>query len=143
MTTMTINRPAPVETPEARKAIVEMYRALLVLDKGDLLDFIAESAFDPKAAEQCREAIASAEALMSPNLLLTVIETYTMVRFTLADVPGRTLEGQTREGAWGLYPDRGEQAITRRLTMTSGMEFFVTPETEFASFEVLSRGTRG
>ena len=134
---------APVESDQARIAIVTAYRALRVLEEGGLLDFIAEQAFDAKAAEQAREAIATIEASMSPNLLCTVLPAYTKVRFsTDHSREGDSWEGLIREGAWGLHPDRGEQATERRITTTGdrgGFEFFVNRETVFTSFEILER----
>lgn len=140
--TMTTNKPAPVESTPARKALVEAYKALSVLDQGGLLDFIAEKAFDAKAAEQARDAIATIEACMSPNLLCTILPAYTKVRFTTVASPDTAMEGLIREGAWGLYPDRGEQSLERRITTTGthgGWEFFVNPDTEFTFFEIVER----
>ena len=71
----------PVETTQARTALVEAYKALLVLDEGGLLDFISEAAGDVTAANQCRDAIAHIEDAMSPNLLATVLPTYTKVLY--------------------------------------------------------------
>jgi len=131
---------APVESDQARLALVTALRALMVLDQGGYLAYIAEEMRDPKAAEQADEAIAAIEAGMSPNLLATVLPAYTKVRFaTDRSREGEFIEGQTREGAWGLYPDRGQQALERRITTTRGFEFFVTPETVFTSFEITER----
>jgi hypothetical protein len=131
---------APVESDQARLALVIALRALMVLDQGGYLAYIAEEMCDPKAAEQTRGAITAIERGMSPNLLITVLPAYTKVRFqTDLSREGEFIEGQTREGAWGLYPDRGQQALERRITTTRGFEFFVTPETVFTSFEITER----
>lgn len=141
MPVMTTTNPAPVESPAARKAIVTAYKALLVLREGGLLDFIAEKAHDTKAAEQARDAITSMEALMSPNLLVTVLPTYTKVRFaTNLSREGETQEGLIRDGAWGLYPDDRTDSTKRRIT-TNGWEFFVDTDTVFTFFEIVEMGT--
>lgn len=128
----------PVESTASRVALVEAYKALLVLDEAGLLDLITEEANDSAAARQAREAIEAIEANMSPNLLVTVLPTYTRVRFsTDLSRPGETQEGIIRDGAWGLHPDRAG-ATERRIT-TNDWEFFVTPETVFTSFEILER----
>lgn len=140
-TTQTRETLAPVESDQARLALVTALRALMVLDQQGYLTYIADEMCDPKAAEQANEAIEAIEAGMSPNLLCTVLVAYTKVRFaTDRSREGEFIEGQLREGAWGLYPDRGEQALERRITTTNGFEFFVTPETVFTHFEVTERG---
>ena len=77
---------------------------------------------------------------MSPNLLVTVLPTYTKVRFaTDRSRPGDVSEGQIRDGAWGLFPDRNG-ATERRITTTGptgGWEFFVNTDTVFTYFEVV------
>lgn len=141
MDTQTREVLAPVESDQARLALVTALRALMVLDQGGLLDFITEYAHDAKAADQAREGITAIEAGMSANLLATVLPAYSKVRFaTDRSREGEFIEGQIREGAWGLYPDRGQQALERRITTTNGFEFFVTPETVFTHFEVTERG---
>jgi len=128
----------PLESNQARIALVTAYRALLALEEGGLLDFIAEQAFDTKATEQAREAIEALERGMSPNLLATVLPAYTKVRFaTDRSREGEYIEGRIREGAWGLFPDRGESATERRITTTNGFEFFVNRETVFTYFVIL------
>lgn len=72
--------PPPVETPQARAAIVHGYRSLLMLQQSNLLLFVADQGCDPKAAQQCYDAIDAIETLMSPNLLCTVLPAYTKVR---------------------------------------------------------------
>jgi hypothetical protein len=120
---------------------VEGYKALKVLDEAGLLDFIAERAFDTKAAEQSRDAIAKLEASMSPNLLCTILPAYTKVRFaTDKSREGETQEGILRDGAWGLYPDIRTDSHKRRIT-TNGWEFFVDPETVFTYFEIVERAS--
>jgi len=132
---------APVESDQARVALVEAYKALLVLEEGGLLDFIAENAYDPQAAKQAREAIDALEEGMSPNLLCTVLPAYTKVKFaTDRSREGEYIEGQLRDGAWGLYPQDRSYADERRITTTNGFEFFVTPETAFTFFQILERG---
>jgi hypothetical protein len=119
---------APIESPQARHALVETYKALKVLDESGLLDFI-------------EEAITAIETSMSPNLACTILPTYTKVRFqTDRSRDDEFIEGQLREGAWGLNPERGQQALERRITTTSGFEFFVTPETVFTYFEIVELG---
>lgn len=131
----------PVETEPSRIALVTAYKALLVLDKGGLLDFIAEKAYDPQAAAQAREAIETIENAMSPNLLCTVLPGYTKVKFaTDRSRDSEFIEGQLRDGAWGFYSERGEQSLQRRITTTNGFEFFVTPETVFTFFQITERG---
>lgn len=128
----------PVESDAARMALVEAYKALLVLDEGGLLDFIEENAHDIMAAAQARDALAAIEDSMSPNLLCTVLPAYTKVRFaTDRSREGETQEGLLRDGAWGLYPER-EGSTERRIT-TNGWEFFVGPDTVFTYFEVVER----
>ena len=130
----------PLESNQARLGIVAAYKALRVLDEGGLLDFITEYGGDPKSAEQARDAIEALERGMSPNLLVTVLPAYTKVRFaTDRSREGEYMEGQIREGAWGLFPDRGEQATERRITTTNGFEFFANRETVFTYFVILER----
>lgn len=129
----------PVESEPARVALVEAYKALLVLREGHLLDFLAEQAHDPMVRAQCLDAISTIEDSMSPNLLVTVLPAYTKVRFaTDLSRAGHVSEGLVREGAWGLHPTRSD-STTRRIT-TEGWEFFVTPETNFVYFEVVELG---
>jgi hypothetical protein len=129
----------PVESEPARLALVEAYKALRVLDEGGLLDFIEEKSGDPMAAAQARDAIVAIEDSMSPNLLVTVLPSYSKVRFaTDRSRSGEVAEGIVRDGAWGLYPDRS--GSTERRITTNGWEFFVTPETVFTFFEVDERG---
>ena len=132
--------PQPVESPAVRAALVGAYKALLVLcdpEHGSATTGIGD--IDPQSIKQGQEAIMRIESSMSPNLLCTVLETYTKVRFQ-TDTGLRPVEGQIREGAWGLNPERGQQALERRITCDVGFEFFVTPDTVFTSFEVLERG---
>jgi len=129
----------PVESDAARTAIVESYKALRVLDEGGFLDFIAEMAHDSNAADQARDALVAIEDNMSPNLLVTVLPSYSKVRFaTDRSRPGEVSEGIVRDGAWGLYPDR--TGSTERRITTNGWEFFVDRETVFTFFEVTERG---
>lgn len=129
---------SPLESNEARFALVTAYKALRVLDEGGYLAYVAEALYDPKAAEQADAAIKTIEACMSPNLLATVLPAYTKVRFaTDRSREGEFIEGQLRDGAWGLYPEQRRQALERRITTTSGFEFFVLPETVFTHFEVI------
>jgi len=129
----------PVESDGARTALVTAYRALLVLDEGGLLDFITEAAGDSNAARQAREAMCAIEDGMSPNLLVTVLPSYSRVRFaTDRSREGEVAEGIVRDGAWGLYPDRS--GSTERRITTNGWEFFVDTETVFTFFEVVTRG---
>jgi len=126
----------PVESDASRTALVEAYKALRVLDESELLDFITDAGFGSKTAEQAREAIASIEDSMSPNLLVTVLPGYSKVRFaTDRSREGDVAEGIVRDGAWGLHPDR--PGSTERRITTNGWEFFVTPETVFTFFEVV------
>lgn len=138
---MSIRRnPAPAESPQARHAIVEMYRALLVLRENHLLDFIAEKAWDEKASQQCEDAIAQAELSMSPNLLITLLPAYTEIAF-LTDrnrEDDKPMHGIIRDGAWGFFPDSHGNPYERRVT-TNGFEFFVNPETVFTHFEITKR----
>lgn len=140
----TITQLPPVESPQARRAIVTAYRALSMLDQGGLLDFIAKEAYDPQAAEQARAALDTLERSMSPNLLVTVLPAYTKVRWAAEPGnPDEWIEGLIRDGAWGLYPDeRGETATERRITTTGihgGWEFFVNLDTVFTAFEIVER----
>ena len=129
----------PVESDSARIALVEGYKALRVLDEAGYLAYIAEALHDPNAAEQADEAIAAIERGMSPNLLCTVLPAYTKVRFqTDRSRSDEFIEGQLRDGAWGLHPDRSD-STERRITTTNGFEFFVTPETVFTFFEITER----
>lgn len=133
----------PVESEWVRLGMVEAYNALILLcDPGWGSATVGIGEHDPKAVEQGQAAMRKLENCMSVNLLCTLLETYTKVRFRVKDIDV-DYEGVLREGAWGLHPDRGEQALTRRITITGakgGWEFFVTPETEFTLFEVLERG---
>ncbi len=132
--------PSPVESPQARKAIVGMYRALLILEDNGVLEEV--EALLPDVVGKARDAVIAAEAGMSPNLLCTVLPTYTKVRFqTDRSRDGEFIEGQMRDGAWGLFPEV-PNAGERRITTTSGFEFFVTPETVFTNFEVIERPGR-
>jgi hypothetical protein len=129
----------PTESPAAREAIVEGYRALLTLKSDGYLAHIAET-LNSTTARVCDEAIAAIEDNMSPNLLATVLPAYTRVRFATDRSPnGNTIDGQLRDGAWGLYPDRNG-ATERRITTTGGWEFFLDHSTVFTYFEVLERG---
>jgi hypothetical protein len=120
-------------------AIVAAYKALRVLDEAGYLDYVAEETGDHMAATQAREAIATIEDNMSPNLLCTILPGYTKVRFaTDRSRPGETQDGLLRDGAWGLYPERS--GSTERRITTNGWEFFVTPDTVFTYFEVVERG---
>lgn len=118
---------------------MEAYKALKVLEGGGHLAYIAKTLHDPEAVEQAMRAIATVETLMSPNLLCTVLPAYTKVRFqTDRSREDEFIEGQLRDGAWGLHPERTD-STERRITTTSGFEFFVTPETVFTFFEVVER----
>lgn len=130
---------APVESPQAREALVEAYKALRVLNESCWLAYIGNEGHDPKAAEQARYAIDVIEERMSPNLLITVLPSYTEIRFaTDQSREGETQTGIIRDGAWGLYPDERTDATERRIT-TNGWEFFVTPETVFTFFQIIER----
>lgn len=129
----------PVESDAARVALVEAYKALRVLDESGNLDFIAEKTGNIKAVEQAREALTTIEDSMSPNLLATVLPSYSKVRFaTDRSRAGKVSEGIVRDGAWGLYPDRTD--CTERRITTNGWEFFVDRSTVFTYFEVTERG---
>lgn len=129
-----MRNPPPVESPQARHAIVAAYKALLILTENGLLDYVAEG--DPGAAREARDAIDQMEMSMSPNLLCTVLPTYSEVEFlTNADRDdAEPRHGIIRDGAWGLFPDR--TGSTERRITTGGWEFFVTPETVFTHFAV-------
>lgn len=133
---------APVESEEARRAIVAGYKALMVLHEAGLVEH-AIAPYDPKAASQVLNTIQEIETLMSPNLLITILPAYTKVAFTTKQ-SDRLIEGLIREDAWGLYPDaRGETATQRRITTTGdhgGWEMSVDLDTEFTYFEILERG---
>lgn len=129
MDTITTN---PVESKSARFAITEGYKALRMLREGGLLDFIAEMGHDKKARQQCEESIAEIEAHMSPNLLLTVLPSYTKVQFAVDG--GNLQEGLVRDMGWDLD-------LRRRITTTGpggGFEFFSDADTVYTFFEVIA-----
>lgn len=128
----------PVESSEAREAILAGYRALVMLQDSGILEWL-EGEGDPEPSETVQEGIAGMEAHMSPNLLVTVLPSYTKVRFaTDRNRPEETQDGILRHGAWGLYPDRPD-STTRRIT-TNGWEMFVDESTAFTHFEIIERG---
>lgn len=129
----TLNRIPECESHEAAIAIMEGYRALLLLREASLLDFIAENAFDKKAKEQCETAISDMEDCMSPNLRLVTLASYTKVRFSTSRDPMRMIEGLVRDMAW-------DRTLRRRITTTGergGWEFFSDADVVFTHFEIL------
>lgn len=128
----------PVESSEAREAILAGYRALVELRDSGVLEWL-EAEGDPAPRGIVQEGIAGMEARMSPNLLVTVLPSYTKVRFaTDRNRPGETQDGILRDGAWGLIPGRTD-AYQRRIT-TNGWELFVDETTAFTHFEIIERG---
>lgn len=131
--------PPPVESIQARTAIITAYNTLSVLHLAGHLAVLAELG-DPMAAKQVAEAIAEIETLMSPNLLCTILPAYTKVAFSTKQ-SDREIEGLIREGAYGLQPDQ-DGSTKRRITTTGahgGWEMFVDTDTEFTYFEILER----
>lgn len=133
--------PLPVEDPRTKDFLVHSYKALMVLagpgSTGEYL--LAEH--DPKALEQAQRSIAEIEARMSPNLLATILPSYTEVLFSTEEQGGTLLTGMIREGATGLDTER-EQWPVRRITTTGprgGWEFFVDHDTKFTYFEITKR----
>lgn len=133
----------PVESSEAREAILAGYRALVELRDSGVLEWL-EAEGDPAPRETVQEGIAEMEARMSPNLLVTVLPSYTKVRFaTDRNRPGETQEGILRDGAWGLIPGRlilGRTDANQRRITTNGWELFVDETTAFTHFEIIERG---
>lgn len=129
---------APVESPEAKEALVAAYNALLVLDLSHHLALVEEYGCDPNAANQAREAIATIEAGMSPNLLLEVIESGAVVTY-------KTDKGYPTDPPF-VGEVRGKASDGVRVTTTGsfggGWEHFFNADTVFTYFEVLSRGRR-
>lgn len=125
----------PVETPAARAALATTCRVLSLNEKMGVTSAIAEHLNEPIVAESLTSTLQTVMDAMSPNLLATVLPAYTDVEFATAEVP-RPRKGIIRGAAWGLYPDRN--GSTERRITTEGWEFFVTPETEFVYFRVLS-----
>lgn len=128
----------PVESSEAREAILAGYRALVEMRDGGVLEWL-EGEGDPISGIIVQERIKKMEASMSPNLLCTVLPAHTRVRFaTDRSREGHTQEGILRDGAWGLVPGRTD-GNQRRIT-TNGLEMFVDESTVFTHFEIIERG---
>lgn len=128
----------PVESSEAREAILAGYRALVRLQDSGILEWL-EGEGDAITGITVREGIEEMEASMSPNLLCTVLPSHTKVRFaTNRNRPGEMQEGILRDGNWGMVPGRRD-ANTRRIT-TNGWELFVDETTAFTHFEIIERG---
>lgn len=130
---------APVESDQARIALVEAYKALKVLDESCWLSLIANEYHDPKSADQARHAIDVIETSMSPNLLVTVLPSGTRVKYaTDRSREGEYMTGEIREGAWGLYPERSH-STERRIT-AGGFEHTIDRDTVFTFFQITERG---
>lgn len=126
----------PIETDEARLAIVAAYRVLLAFEESGVTGQVAEHLHRSDLAEGITHAITEMRASMSPNLLVTLLPSHTNIRFaTDRNREGETQTGIVRDGAWGIYPDRPD-STTRRIT-TNGWEMFVDRDTVFTHFEVL------
>ena len=54
------------------------------------------------------------------------------------DRPDEFIEGQLRDSAWGLFPERNG-STERRITTTNGFEFFVDSTVVFTFFEITER----
>jgi len=109
-------------------ALIKAYRALSVFleDHEGLASYIA--AADPKALEQAREAREWLVDAMGIAYYISLLPSYTEVDFAVNG--SQVCRGMIRDNA---FQGEGERRITN---LTTGMEFFVTPETEFDHFVI-------
>lgn len=128
----------PLTFSATDKAMIDAYRALSIFRPEGLKGFrqFMEENYATDELAEIDSAMLAIEAALPVWVLMSILPAYTKIRYEFC---GRTMEGQIREGAWGLYYSSRGNVYPRRVTTTNGFEFWFAPDTEVAAIEILER----
>jgi hypothetical protein len=112
-----------IDVANTTDAMVKAWKALEVFQHNDML-----KEYDHRSLEQAKEAQEFLADAMGTPYLVSLLRNYTNVKFAVRG--SAVCEGMIRDFPTG----DGNRRITN---LTTGFEFFVTPETDFDYFEVI------